>query len=247
MSYRLPTLLIVLILLAACSSTPKFGQEKDAATALQRCNTLMDKEKFNDANKCYEMVRSRFGGSGISSEAELKIADITFEKKEYLLAAESYRAFAKLHPAHPKLDYIYYMAGLSYLRESPKGIDRDQQYLEEAIGYLDIGVRYFPDSPYQEVTRGALKEARRRIAARELYVGKFYYNRQEYRASLPRFAGIADKFPGEGIDEEALYWMAKAYLEMKQRKKAFEVTAHLKGRYPNSAYLDKLIKDLDID
>ncbi len=232
---------------AACSSTPKYGQEKDAASAISKCNELMEKEKFEKASKCYEMLRSRFAGSGLTDDAELRIADIAFEKEDYLLAAESYRAFAKLHPAHPKLAYVYYKAGLSYLRESPKQIDRDQQYLDEAIGYFEIGIRYFPGSAYQDVTKEALKEARRRLAARELYVGRFYFKRKEYRSSLLRFAEVADRYQGLGFDEEALYLMAKAYVRLDERKKAYEVAAVLKSRHPNSAYLDRIIKDLDID
>ncbi len=237
----------VILFAAACSSTPQFGQETNAAEALHTCNEIMEKGHHDKASKCYESVRSRFAGEGISDEADLRLADISFERKEYLLAAEGYRSFAKLHPAHPKLPYVYYQAGLCYLRESPKAIDRDQQYLDESIGYLEIGVRYFPGSAYQDVTRDALKEARRRLAARELYVGKFYYKRKEFRSSITRFIKIIDQYEGLGHDEEAIYLMAKAYLELQERSKAFEVTALLKSRHPNSPYLDKLLGDLDID
>jgi outer membrane protein assembly factor BamD len=233
--------------MTACASTPQHGQESNAGEAMARCNELMDKKAYEEATTCYEILRSRFGGSGLSDDAELKIADISFEKKEYLLAAESYRAFAKLHPAHSKLPYIYYKAGLSYLRESPKAIDRDQQYLDEALGYLEIGLRYFPTSQYKELTQEAHNDVLRRLAARELYVGKFYFKHKEYLSSLPRFAEVADKYEGLGYDEEALYLLAKAYIELDKRDKAFEVTAVLKNRYPNSKYLQRLIKDLDID
>lgn len=240
-------LFIAIFFCIACASTPPFGQESTVSEAMARCNELMDKEKHDKATKCYEMMRSRFRGTGLAEDAELKIADIAFEKKEYLLAAESYRAFAKLHPSHPKLPYVYFKAGLSYLKESPKAIDRDQQYLDSALGYLEIGLRYFPSSPYQEVTREAYDEVRRRLAARELYVGKFYLKQKEYRACLPRFAIVADQYQGIGFDEEALYLLGKAYLKLDERKKAFEVAAVLKERNPSSKYLDKLIKDLDIE
>jgi len=244
---RLVALTFICLVLTACSSTPDYRQEVDAAAALQICNQLMEKGNYDDATHCYETLRARSGGSELSAEAELQLADISFEKSEYLLAAESYRAFAKLHPAHSKLAYVYYKAGLSYLRESPKAIDRDQQYLDEALGYLEVGLRYFPNSPYQEVTQSAHNEVKRRLAARELYVGKFYYKREEYQSALRRFATVADKYPKLGHDEEALFLLAKSYLALEAKQKAFEVTAHLKKRYPNSRYLNKLIKDLDLE
>ncbi len=246
-SIWLAVVLVISLGISACSTTPKFGQENEAATAMQNCNDLLDKGKHKQATRCYEMFRVRFGGSALAEGAELKLADISFDKKEYLLAAETYRAFAKLHPSHSQLPYVYYKAGLSYLKESPKAIDRDQQYLDEAIGYFEIGVQYFRGSPFQEVTREALKEARRRLAARELYVGRYYYKQKEFRASLPRFAVVADNYRGLGFDEEALYLMSKAYVELDDKTKAFEVAAVLKSRHPNSKYLDRLLKDLGVD
>ena len=237
----------MLLVVSACGKQTDYADENDAAQAMIQCNQLYEKGNYDKATKCYEMFRTRFGGSGYSADAELKMADIFFEKKEYLLAAESYRAFAKLHPSHRKLSYVYYRAGLAYLKESPKAVSRDQQYLDDSIGYLEIGLRYFPDSPYEAETRVAYQEARRRLGARDLYVGKFYYKRKEYRSALARFAEVADEYPDLGLDEEALYLLAKSYIELAERQKAFEVTAILKRRHPESKYLARLVNDLGID
>lgn len=234
------------LVLGACAAQPDYGKESDVTEAMLHCNQLYKDRQFDKANKCYEVLRTRFGGSAAASEAELRMADIFFAKKEYLLAAESYRAFAKLYPTHSKLSYVYYRAGLAYLKESPKAIDRDQEYLDDALGYLEIGLRYFPGSPYEEETRQAYDEVMRRMGRRNLYVGKFYYKRKEYLAALPRFATVADEYQNLGIDAEALYLLAKSYLKLDQRSKAFEVTAILKQRHPDSKYLKKLMGELDI-
>ncbi len=239
-------LALICLLSLGCGKKAKYGQEKSAVAAMQRCNQLLDKNSYGEASRCFETVRARFGGAGVSEEADLKMADIAFEKKEYLLAAESYRAFAKLHPAHEKLPYVYYKAGLSYLEESPKALDRDQQYLDDAIGYFDIGIRYFPGSAYEQQTREALNEARRRLGARELYIGKFYFKRKEYQSCLQRLATVADDYKNLSIDEEALYYMARAYIKLDEKSKAFEVTSVLRARYPNSKYLNKMLKKLGV-
>ncbi len=246
---RLLTLFACAALLwtAACSKVPMFGQESSPSTALARCNEIMEKHSRKEAARCYETLRARFPGTGAGTAAEIGVADIYFKDKEYLLAAESYRNFAKLHPTHHRLPYVYYRAGLSYWKESPKAVDRDQEYLQQAIDYFSVGITYFPGSEYYEVTKEAWRRTRLQVAKRHLYIANFYFKTKEFRASLPRYATIADDYKDLGVDEKALYQMVQAYLHLKEKEKAFETTAHLKGRYPNSSYLDKLAKDLGVD
>lgn len=236
-----------LLLTSSCGGQRPYGGEGDAVTALQTCNELFDKKNYEDAAGCYESVQSRYGGTAEGEAAELRRADVYFNQKEYLLAAESYRAFIKLHPTHHRLPYVYYKAGMAYLKESPKAIDRDQQYLDEAIGYFDVGLQYFPGSPYEERTREGRDEALRRLGERHLYIAKYYYKQDEFRSAIARFITVVDDYRGLKIDEEALYLLAKSYLEIEERRKAFEVAAVLKDRYSNSKYLDKLIGDLGIE
>jgi outer membrane protein assembly factor BamD len=232
---------------AACAPGPHFGLEADPQSAFARCEQLFEKGENEQATLCFEDIRSRFTAGNTADEAEIRLGDIYFKEKNYLLAAETYRSFIQLHPTHRRLPYVYYRTGLSYLKESPKAIDRDQEYLEEAMGFFSVGLQYFSGSSYEEATREAWREARLRVAQRKLYIGRFYFKRKEYRAALHRLAQVSDNYTGLGLDEEALYLMAEAYVRLGERKKAFEVTAHLKKRHPDSKHLNQLIHSLDID
>lgn len=239
--------ILLLTLLTVSCGTVKFGQEASSGKALARCDYWFTvREKLDVAKKCYESVQARFSRDAEGTEAELRLADVFFEQKEYLLAAESYRSFAKLHPTNPELPYAYYRAGLAYMKEGPRAIDRDLEYTEQAIAYFDVGMTYFPSSDYYQATRKSWQEARRHLASRHNYIANFYYKQKEYRAAIPRYAKIADNYRDIGLDEAALYQMARAYLELDNKDKAFEVTAHLKSRYPNSDYLDKLARALGV-
>ena len=245
-SFLIP-LLASLLLLGACSKGPKFGNESGATPALQRCEFWMAKENHKVSERCFETLQARFPGTAVAVEAQLRTADLYFERKDYLVAAEAYRSFAKLHPTDPRLAYVYYRAGLSYFKEGPKAIDRDLEYIEQAVAYFDVGMSYFPNSDYYAVTRKASQKARRRLADRQLYIANYYYKQKEYQAAIPRYAQVADRYQDLKLDEGALYKMASAYLNIDKKKKAFEVTAHLKSRYPNSDYLDKLARALGVN
>src|SRR3989338_6503626 len=161
---------------------------------IKKCIKYSEKKHFEEAIECLEIFKSHFPKSQWGTEAELLIGDTYYRKKDYLLAADSYQSFVKLHLTHPKLDYAYYKTGLSYLKQSPKAIDRDQEYLDSAISNFQIVVHNFPDSAYMNITQANLAEARTRIAKRHFYVGRFYYRTGEYIASLPRFKEIVNSY-----------------------------------------------------
>lgn len=211
----------------------------DPAAEFKECLNLSQKGKFEDAIQCMEIFKSRYPKTAEGQEAELKIGDAQFAKKEYLVAAESYLAFLRLYPAHPKADYAHYRAGVSYFKESPKAIDRDQQYLSEAVEELRTVLVRHPTSQYAEAAKATLDAALRRVARRHFYVGKFYMRTGEYIAALPRFKDVAENFPGSGLADRALYLAVAANLKIGRLEDARDSFSRLSMRYPSSKYLKR--------
>lgn len=231
-------------MLAACSKKPiQIGRE-NPELEIKKCTKLIDKEHFKEAIECLEIFKSHFPKSQWGIEAELMIGDNYFRQKEYLMAADSYQAFTKLHPTHPKIDYAYYKIGLSYLYYSPKAIDRDQEYLDDAITYFEIVTRNFPDSPYLNITRANLTEARTKIARRHFYIGRFYYRTGEYLAAIPRLKEVAISFKDSGLADRAIYLMALSDIKLNQIEDAKGAFGMLSLEHPKSKYLPRLEKKL---
>lgn len=230
--------------MAACSKKPiQIGRENPEAE-IQQCIKLSDKKKFKDAIDCLELFKTRFPKSQWGIESELMIGDNYFRQKEYLLAADSYQAFIKIHPMHPKVDYAYYKTGLSYLKYSPKAIARDQEYLEPSISNFEIVKTNFPDSTYSELNQNYLTEARKKIAERNFYVGRFYFKTGEYIAAIPRFLEIANNYKDSGMGAEALYYAGTANIRLKKLENAKENFSKLSLEYPNSKYTKYLEREL---
>ena len=206
---------------------------------IQKCMRLSEKKRFEEAIECLEIFKSRYPQTVHSREAELAIADNYFNNKEYLLAAETYHTFIKLHPGSPRSDYAYYRVGLSYLKESPKAIDRDQQYLDEAIYYLRIAVGSFPDSPYHEAAVHDLKDARNRVARRNYYIGNFYYRSGEYKSAVPRFIDVVNIYPDTDVAPKALYKLVIAAGKLKKLDQAKLFYSKLSVDYPDSEWTKK--------
>lgn len=206
---------------------------------LNRCLKLSAKKKYEQAVECLEVYKSRFPGGDRAASADLHIADSYFRQKEYLLAAETYQEFIRLYPFHPKQDYAYYQSGMAYLRDNPKAIDRDQEYLDLAAQNFSMVIRYFPNSPYHRLAEQQYRRALSKQAHKHYYVGRFYYKYSEYLAAIPRFAEIVQNFPGLGYDEKSFYYLITALKKTNQPSKAKEVLLVFENRYPDSSWLKK--------
>lgn len=238
-------LLFSIVLLTACAKQPFLSSSRSAEEAYQECHRLTESKDHDKAVECFEVLKSRFAGSPAAFEADLEIGDNYFRKGEYLLAAETYLAFAKLHPSHEKIGYAYYRAGLSYLREAPKAIDRDQRYLSEAISHLETAIEN-TTGDLNELAREKWREARNRIARRHFYVGRFYHRTGEYLSAIPRFQEILVNFNGLGLDEKALYLLGDSYLRLAQKERALEILGVFDQHFPESGYRKQLARRIGV-
>ncbi|MBI2091653.1 MAG: outer membrane protein assembly factor BamD [Deltaproteobacteria bacterium] len=234
----------ILLYGVSCAKKPiEIGRE-NPELEIKKCIKYSDKKHFDEAIECLEIFKSRFPKSQWGIEAELMIGDNYFRQKEYLLAADSYQSFIKLHPIHQKTAYAYFKTGLSYLRHSPKAIDRDQEYIDDAIANFQIVINSYPDGEYFELAKANLLEARTKVAKRHFYIGRFYFKTGEYIASIPRFQEIADNYKDSGLAEKSLSNIALANLELKRLENAKVAFSRLASEYPQSKYISKIEKKL---
>lgn len=227
----------------SCTKPPMLSTAKNAQEAYEECRGYTESHNYEKANQCFELLKSRYGGTIEAIEAEIEIADNYFRDKDYLVAAEAYKGFAKLHPAYQRIDYVYYRTGQSFLKESPKSIDRDQQYLDDAIHYFTLSMND-PGSEYREIAREKWIEVRKRLAARTFYIGRHYFRSKEYRSAIPRFEEIVYQYPRLGFDEKALYLLGRSYLGLGKKEKCQDVLMVFDQHYPKSRYRKKLARRL---
>jgi len=228
--------ILAALALSACAHNGPTVSGDGPEAQLDACMKLSNKKKFEDAIECLGALKARYPKSPQGQEAELRIADNYFRKKEFLLAAESYRTFIKLHPMNERVDYAYYRLGASYLAQTPKAIDRDQEYLDDAIQSFRIVIQGFPGSTYRDLAMRDLEKARTKQARRNFYVGRFYYRTGEYIAAIPRFMIVALDYPDSGLAPESLHKAIHAAVKLKEYDKAREAFNILSSQYANSPY-----------
>lgn len=219
----------------AQSKKKKKKDEKDEPEKLfDKAKRDLTKGYHDDAISGFEKLRNTFPFSKFAVEAELMIADALFKKKEYGEAADAYRTFAKLHPKHERVDYASWQIGNSLFLEAPKSVARDQSSTEKALEELRSFVTKFPESKYADDASKKIGDGRERLAAKELYVGRYYVDRKEWRGSLSRLRTVLSRYPDSDSAEEASFLLGKALFHTKDREESRRILNEFVAKYPSS-------------
>jgi outer membrane protein assembly factor BamD len=187
----------------------------------ERAEEALKDEDYLEAIRLYNLLRTQFTYSSYVALADLRIADAYFEQEKFATAIEQYRSFIKLHPNHAETTYAHWRIALSFYRQLPDdwfflppSYERELARARDAERELRIFLKRFPDSRYAaEATRYHLL-SRRRLADHELYVATFYMERGNPRAAALRLTYLLQNYSGLGLDPNALFLLARAYVEL---------------------------------
>ncbi len=225
-------------------ASPAFAQTKKKKTdpkdepqrIYEKAVKAMNRGYYDEAITDLDKLRNTYPFSKYAVEAELKIADALFKKKEYADAADDYRTFAKLHPKHEQVDYATFQVGRSLFLEAPRSVDRDQSSTEKALEELRTFLVQFPDSKYADDASKMVGEGRDRLARKELYVGRYYVKNGEWRAARGRLQSVLDKYPDSDAIPEATFLLGKSLYHLKEKDAAREQLSTYVEKWPGGEF-----------
>jgi outer membrane protein assembly factor BamD len=250
---------ILLLSLVACGSSRVSitGEMKYGATAEENYEAGLEEakaERWDEAGKLFEYVRTKYPFSKQAPLAELQLADVKFRQELYAEAAVAYQTFAKLHPNHEQVDYARFRAGLALFNDAPGDFalfppphEKDQRTLAEAAKSLADFLAAYPKSKHVPEAEKALAEARGRLAEHEWYVAGFNMSRGKYPGAAARLEHLLKEYPGSPREVEALFLLADAYRREGERFRAQQALQKLLASHPDDprrAEAERLLAEL---
>ncbi len=225
--------------LVSCASNQTF--DPNSAEGLYKSAEEFEKaERYDEAITKYGEVRHRFPYSKISVDAELKSADLHYKREAFAEAQQAYLNFKDFHPKHPSVDYVTFQLAMSYYSQLPETVDRDLSLAEKSITYFDEVLSSYPNSKHTKEAREKKEETRKKLAAKEDYIGNFYFVRQKFESALYRYEDLIENYPGLGLDEKALFRASICAYKSGQIDKGSKHFQKLKERFPNSRFLSEV-------
>jgi outer membrane protein assembly factor BamD len=236
---------IVLLSLVACGSSRVSitGEMKYGATAEENYDAGLEEakaERWDEAGKLFEYVKTKYPFSKQAPLAELALADVKFRQELYAEAAVAYQSFVKLHPNHEQVDFAKFRAGLSLFEDAPGDFvlfppphEKDQRQVAEAAKALADFIAAYPKSKYVPEAEKVLTEARGRLAEHEWYVAGFYMSRSKWAGAAARVEYLLKEYPGSPREVEALFLLAEAYRKEGERFRAQQALQKLVASHPD--------------
>lgn len=198
-----------------------------------RAEAAMARKKYDEGRKDLQRLINQFPESELVPTARLNIGRSYFNEKRYDEARAEYQRFIELFPQHERVDEARYYMGLSFFRQMEKA-DRDQSLSKKAMAEFQTLVSEFRDSQYTTDARAKVAQCRRQLAQKELYVGKFYFDRGAYGAAIKRFETILKEYSGSEYDDQALYYLGESLWELEQKGAARATFQRLVSQFPDS-------------
>ncbi|HCW65905.1 MAG TPA: outer membrane protein assembly factor BamD [Thalassospira lucentensis] len=224
------------ILLAACSSNeaPEYI-ERPVSELYNSAQDLLDAKEYQKAAEAFDEVERQHPYSVWATKATLMSAYAYYQDNKYDDAISAIDRFISLHPANPDVPYAYYLKALSYY-EQISDVGRDQQMTQDAMQALDDIIRRFPDSKYARDAKLKKDLTVDHLAGKEMSVGRYYQDRQEFLAAINRFKSVLDKYQTTTHVPEALARLTECYLALGLEGEAKRTASVLGHNFPGSDY-----------
>lgn len=242
---RLLPVLVAAALAAACGgkSTGAVDYSVSAQKNYDKGLAELEERDWIAAAKYFAFIKSRFPYSKYAVLAEIRLADAEFGAEQYLEAIDSYKLFMKFHPTHELVvnGYAAFRIGEAYFKMLPgdffllpPSYEKDQSSSEDAAEEMRKFLERYPDSPHRKRAKEILDKVGQRLAEHEWYVARYYWDKGKPMGTVLRLRRLLDRYPGVGFDEEALWLLGRAYLEVGMPDRAKTTWEQLIARYPQN-------------
>jgi outer membrane protein assembly factor BamD len=207
-------LLAVTALLAnACSGTSTKKKNITADEVYTKAKKDIDSGDYGSAVKLYEQLESRFPFANFARQGQLDLMYAYYKNREPESAEDQAEQFIRENPAHPRVDYAYYIKGLATFEGIPNIIERwfradlskrppiDARKSFQAFQTL---VQRFPNSDYATDSRQRMVFLRDRLANYEIAVASYYLDRGAFVGAINRCKSVLENYDGAPAMRDAL-------------------------------------------
>jgi outer membrane protein assembly factor BamD len=223
MSRRFSSIAVLAMLLAltiACSNKKavnplaNVGSKQPDKVLFDKAMDAMKHNRFDVARMTLQTLIITYPDSEFIARAKLAVGDSWYAEggtASLEQAEQEYRDFETFFPNMPEAaEAQLKIANIQY--QQMEKSDRDYTHAKRAEDEYRNLIMQYPDNP-KLVAEGKkrLLEVQEVLADREFGIGKFYYYRMSYPASIARLKSLVEKYPLYSQADEALFLLGQNY------------------------------------
>ena len=249
MYHKLIFIILILFTTANCTKKEPAYEAKDKVDPYK-----LYEEGFNAFSKGdYFFAEKKF------SEAELNFKIVEFAAKSaimssysfyginfYTEALENLDRYLRKYPADKNIMYAHYLISIIHY-EQISDEKKDLKPLLEADKKIDFFIKEYPNSDYAIDLKFKKDLIQNQLAAKELYVAKYYISIQKWVPAINRLKKIIEDYEKTVFIEEALHRLVEINYYLGLEKEAKKYAKILGYNYNSSQWFEQSYKILNKD
>ncbi len=219
----------MLVLASACTNKKsvnplaKIDSKQPDKVLFDKAMDAMRHNRFDVARLTLQTLINTYPDSEFVARAKLAVGDSWYAEggtASLAQAEQEFRDFETFFPNMPEAaEAQLKIANIQY--QQMEKTDRDFTHAKRAEDEYRNLILQYPDSKLVPEAKQHLMEVQEALAEREFGIGRFYYLRESYPASIARLKSLVEKYPLYSKADEALYLLGQNYegesLRLRQR------------------------------
>ena len=165
--------------LSGCGEYQALLKSNDPELKYQKAIEYFNAKQYARAQTLLDDISSYYRGTERSEDVLAYLARSYMGQKDYNSAAQYYEAYIRNYPKGRYAAEARFQVGHCYFLDSPDA-RLDQEITRKGIEALTSFVELFPDSPYTEQAYDEILQLQEKLALKELYSARLYYNLGSY-------------------------------------------------------------------
>ena len=240
--------LLLIILLVSCSKKEpeinipadqdkSFEIYKEAVEAMNRGDYFYASKKFSEAEPILPEIE-------FSAKASLMSSYCLYLINFYPEATANLERFINQYPADKNVAYAHYLIAI-VLYEQILDEKKDINPLIQSKEKIEFFLKNFPDTEYALDLKFKMDLINNQLAAKEMYVAKYYIATQKWIPAINRLKIIVEDFSETVFIEEALHRLVEVYYTVGLENEAKAAAAILGYNYNSSEWYAQSYKVLN--
>ena len=202
----------------------------EALKALNEGDVLYAAKKFNE-------VEILFPQSDLASKSNLMAAYAYYSQDYYYDTIEELKIFIRKYPNHKNIDYAHYLTGIAYYDQI---VDekKDLNSVLKAKEKFEFVVKEYPNTDYAIDSKFKIDLVNDILASKEIYLGRYYFQKKKWIASINRFKNVINKYDTTIYAEEALHRLVEIHYNIGLVDEAKKYASLLGYNYQSSKWYE---------
>ena len=248
MFQKLTLVTLVLFCLISCSGkkTVDLEDQKDPYKIYQEGFDAFEKGDYFFANKKFSEAELNFENVEYAAKASIMSSYALYGISFYDEALDNLKRYLRKYPADQNIIYAQYLKAIIYY-EQISDEKKDLKPLIKATEEINFFLKKYPNTDYAIDLKFKKDLIQNQLAAKELYVAKYYISVQKWIPAINRLKVIVEKYQETVFVEEALHRLVEIYSYLGIERETKRYAKILGYNYNSSKWFKQSYKLLNKD